>query len=38
MINEFELKTDQMDLICDIQFSPIDNKFLSSSFDKVRNY
>ena len=35
MQNEFELKTDHSELICDIQFSPIDNKFLSSSFDNV---
>lgn len=35
MQNEFQIKNDQTDLISDIQFSSIDNKLLSASWDNV---
>jgi hypothetical protein len=35
MLNELEIKNDQTDLISDIQFSTVDNKFLSVSWDNV---
>jgi hypothetical protein len=35
MLNELEIKNDQTDLISDIQFSCVDNKFLSASWDNV---
>jgi len=35
MSNELQIKNDQTDLISDIQFSHIDNKFLASSWDNV---